>query len=297
MRGVVSTARAAALAVVVALAVTAGTACSRGAPPDPLIDDAGYHVRNSAVYYLNPFPGNSFRVEGADAETFEALDRTYARDRAQVYINGQVLQGAHAETFRLLDRPGFSRDRSRVYQHHDPISSDPDNFVLLADDLARDGSSVYWLGAGVLSSDPAHFVIISDEDDYLYAKDGAAVFVNGNVIAGAHPATFRVLEGAYSRDDHGAFHFDQPIPGADVDTFRVLQSPYATDATRVYWMGDVIAGADPATFEVLNANFDCSADRSRAFYRQAEIAGVDPATFPAGRPVTGCSRTTISFAE
>ncbi|WNG86894.1 DKNYY domain-containing protein [Mycobacterium sp. ITM-2016-00317] len=287
-----------ALAVVVALAVTAGTACSRGEPPpDSLIDDAGYHVRGSAVYYLNPFPGKAVRVEGAEADTFETLDRTYARDREHVYVNGHQLPGAHAETFRLLDRPGFSRDRNRVYRHDAPISTDPDNFELLADELARDGSRVYWLDGDVLSSEPAHFVIISDEDGYLYAKDGSAVFVNGNVIAGARPATFRVLQGAYSRDDHGAFHFDRPIPGADVDTFRVLQSPYATDAARVYWMGDVIADADPATFEVLNANFECSADRSRAFYRQTEIAGADPATFPAGRPVTGCSRTTISFAE
>lgn len=62
-------------------------------------------------------------------------------------------------------------------------------------------------------------------------------------------------------------------------------------------MGKTIDGADPATFVVLNANFECSADRVRAYYRQAIIENADPATFPAGRMVTGCSATSISFGE
>lgn len=284
-----------AVAGAVLLALVAG--CSRSEEPDSLFDDAGYHVRGNTAYYLNPFPGKAFAIDGADAATFEALDRTYARDRQHVFINGQLLPGADAATFRLLDRPGFSKDHSRVYQHDQPISSDPDNFGFLAGGLARDSTSVYWTDGTVLSGDPQNFVIISDSDHYLFAKDSGTVFVNGKAIVGASPATFQLAQGAYATDDTGVFYFDGQIEGADVATFRPLEGPYALDDARVYWMGKPIHGADPATFAVLNANFECSADHTRAFYRQAVIAGADPAAFPPGRSVTGCSETTISFGD
>ncbi|MDA2889570.1 DKNYY domain-containing protein [Mycolicibacterium sp. BiH015] len=284
-----------ATAAVAVLALLAG--CSSGDEPSSLVDAAGYHIRDDTVYYLNPFPGKAFRVDGADSSTFEVFDRTYARDRAQVYINGHRLDGADADSFQLLDRPGFSKDRHRVYQHDQPISDDPANFAFLGGDLSRDSTNVYWTDGSVLSRDPGGFVIIADEDHYLFAKDGEEVFVNGRVIVGASPATFRILEGAYSRDAAEVFYFDAQIPGADAATFRTLEGPYAADEGQVYWMGKPIPGADPATFEVLNANFECAADRTRAYYRQAAIQGADPAAFPSGRTVTGCSETTISFGD
>lgn len=294
MRRSIATAVAAALTAVVALSVGCGRSEDE---PDSLFDDAGYHVRNGAVYYLNPFPGKASRLDDADASSFEAFDHTYARDRHYVYINGELLAGADARTFELLERPGFSKDRERVYQHDDPISTDPGNFRFLASDLADDSAHVYWTDGSVLSTDPRNFVILSDEDHYLFAKDSSAVFVNGNTIAGATPTTFEVLDGAYSRDRESVFYFDARIDGAEASTFRTLEGPYAMDAARVYWMGEPIDGADPATFVVLNQNFECTADASRAYYRRAVIAGADPATFPVDRPVTGCSETTISFVE
>lgn len=280
---------------VVALALLGG--CSSNDEPTSLVDQAGYHVRNDAVYYLNPFPGRAFRVDGVDSSTFEAFDRTYARDRERVYINGHLLDGADAGSFQLLERPGFSKDRDHVYQHDQPISEDPANFAFLGSDLSRDSVNVYWTDGSVLSRDPANFAIITDENHYLFAKDSDEVFVNGRVIVGASPATFRVLEGAYSRDDAKVFYFDAQIPGADVTTFRPLEGPYAVDDDHAYWMGKPVPGADPATFEVLNANFECAADRDRAYYRQMAIEGADPAMFPSGRTVTGCSETSISFGD
>lgn len=219
----------------IALAVAVGAAlsgCSRGEGPNSLFDDAGYHVRDDTVYYLNPFPGKAFQVDGADPSNFQALDRTYARDNEHVFINGYLLQGADAGSFQLLDRPGFSKDAHRVYQHDHPISTDPDNFELIDSGLAIDSTTVYWSDGSVLSDDPGNFAIISDADNYLFAEDSHTVYVNANPIAGAAPTTFRVLQGAYARDDDDAFYFDAPIPGADVTTFRPLKGPYAVDAQR-----------------------------------------------------------------
>ena len=62
-------------------------------------------------------------------------------------------------------------------------------------------------------------------------------------------------------------------------------------------MGKAIDGAAPGTFRVLNANFECSTDDQRAYYRQTVIVSADPKTFPPDKAVTNCTETSISFAE
>ena len=64
-------AAAAALVCVVVPALLGG--CSRDEEPNSLVDEAGYHVRDNVVFYLNPFPGKAFHIEGADASTFELI--------------------------------------------------------------------------------------------------------------------------------------------------------------------------------------------------------------------------------
>ena len=137
--------------VLVAVALSGG--CSTVDEPDSLVDEAGYHVRDNAVYYLNPFPGKAFEIDGADAATFDIIDRTYARDSGQVYINGYPLPGAQPGSFELLERPGFVKVSRRVYQHDQPISTDPGHFELLPGGLSKDSSRVYASDGAVLSAD------------------------------------------------------------------------------------------------------------------------------------------------
>jgi hypothetical protein len=286
--------------VLIALCVAVLTllpACSRNRTPNSLFDAAGYHVTDDTVYYLNAFPGKAFQIDGADVASFHVFDETYARDKSHVYLNGAVLSGADAATFEPLERPGFAKDAHHVYQRDAAISADPAHFELLDGELSKDGSKVYWSDGSVLSHDPAHFAIISNVDHYLFTKDAETVHVNGNPIDQADPAAFRVLGGAYATDGQRSFYFDGPIPDASLASFRPIEAPYAVDAERVYWMGETIDGADPATFRVLNANFECSADAEHGYYQKIVIAAADPRSFPQGRAVTGCSDTSITFAE
>jgi hypothetical protein len=277
-------------------ALTLSAACSRDGPPNSLFDTAGYHVSDDAVYYLNAFPGKAFQLDGADAATFQVFDRTYARDQSTVYVDGRVLPGADAETFELIDRPEMAKDAAHVFVRDRILSDDPANFELLQGGLAKDGAAVYWSDGSVLSVDPRNFEVIVDDDYYLFSRDARSVHVNGSPISGAVPATFRVLQGAYASDGERVYYFTDAVPEADVVTFRVLDGPYAIDDRYVYWMGGRIDGADPESFQVLNADFECSADTTGAYYRDEPIADADPASFPADREVVGCSATSISFA-
>ena len=272
-------------------------ACSRNAAPNSLFENAGYHVRDGKVYYLNAFPGKAFEISTADAGTFSAFDSTYGRDKSHVYLDGAQLPNADPSSFELLARPGFAKDRHHVYQRDRAISDDPDNFELLDGNLAKDGHAVYWLDGSVLSTDPGHFTVISTVDNYIFTKDSHSVHVNGNPIADANPAAFQILRGAYARDDQRVFYFDRHVAEADSSSFRTLEGPYASDSNHAYWMGEAIEEADPNTFRVLNADFECSADDARAYYRQTVIAGADPRTFPPSRAVTNCSETSVSFAD
>lgn len=285
------------LTAAVCVAVVAALAgCDRSGSPNPLFDAAGYHVRGDSVFFLQAFPGRAIQVGGADAATFQSLDRTFAKDGTAVYVDGRELPDADPTSFELLDRPDFAKDDARVYQRDTVFSDDPANFELLDGNLAKDSAAVYWSDGRVLSDDPAHFTIVSDSEYYLFTKDDRFVHVNGNLVAGADPATFRVLADGYSRDDRDVFYFAERIADADVESFDVLEGPFARDARRGYWMGKPVPGADGATFAVLNAAFECSADATRAFYRDEVIVDADPRAFPPGYAVTGCSNGSVFFA-
>jgi DKNYY family len=285
------------IAALCLVAVALSPACSRNKAPNSLFDTAGYHVRGQKVYYLAAFPGKAAELAGVDAASFKAFDASYAKDRSNVYFDGEPIPGADAASFDVLNRSSFAKDRNHVYQLDRPISDDPAHFVLLDGGLSKDSTAVYWTDGGVLSTDPAHFAVVANNDHYIFTKDSRAVQVNGKSIADADPVTFHVLQGAYAQDARRMFYFTDPINDADAASFRPLDGPYARDARRAYWMGKGIDGANPATFRVLNAAFECSADAAHAYYRQSVIPGADPRKFPPGRDVTGCTETSMSFAD
>ncbi len=167
-------------------------------------------MRGDKVYYLAAFPGKASEIAGADAVSFKAFDTTYAKDRSNAYFDGHPITGADATTFDVLNRSGFAKDRNHVYQLDRPISDDPAHFELLDGGLSKDSANVYWTDGGVLSDDPAHFAIVSNSDHYLFTKDTRTVHVNGNPIADADPATFRVLQGAYAQDAPSDLLFHRP---------------------------------------------------------------------------------------
>jgi DKNYY family len=234
----------------------------------------GYWVDGDKVFWFGGI-GSSATVEvvGADADSFDPLGNTYARDRSRVYHQGQVLADADPSSFDLIDH-NHAKDRSHVWYGDHLVSDDPTHFVLLDGGMAKDSKAVYCDDGEVLTDDPAHFEILRASD----TDTGTS----------------------YTKDSRTVYHHCQPIPGADVATFRLLDTGffgYAVDARHVYLYENTIPGADPRTFRILYNNEWCAADDQHAYKRDAVIPNVNPAAFPAGpgKTVTGCSETEVTF--
>lgn len=80
---------------------------------------SGYVVDDScqAVFYYGDY------VDGADWQSFQEIDHTYAKDAYQAYIYGRPIPGSDAKTFSVMETTGDSNTRMlaghNVYQAHD----------------------------------------------------------------------------------------------------------------------------------------------------------------------------------
>jgi DKNYY family len=140
-----------------------------------------------------------------------------------------------------------------------------------------------------------------------YAKDKSRVFYKGEIIRGADPKSFELLEFAYSRDKSFIFarnkkitnrtsHFSY-LNGAGYATdgiisfyydivirdksFEVLSttSEYARSEARVFYKGVVLDGVDPSSFEVVGFGDEYTKDKSHVFYKNNIINNADTETF------------------
>ena len=262
--------------------------------PPGALSDSGYYVRLTKVYYYPGFGlSQAFVIKGADPFSFEIIDSTYAKDKAHVYYNGVQIPDSDPATFELLDFT-YARDTRHVYLNGQIFNNDPAHFENISGNIYRDSQYIYWNGSSI-SEDPQNLVVLGSFGFYTYLKDSQTVFVNGNPINSADPNMFQVINEGYSRDSKNAFYFDELIADADVATFEALEQQYARDENNAYWMGKPISTSDPASFVILNADFECTADATHAYYQDQLIQGFDPATIPADAQVNSCDMTTVYF--
>jgi hypothetical protein len=157
-------------------------------------------------------------ISDADPLTFSYLESNYAKDRRKVFYEGKTFPVRDAESFKLLEY-GFAKDKDKGYYLRTEIAeSDGRTFVNLDNEYSRDAQNVYfsWVQMNdvadplpvtklVTSADTASFNVLEQG----YARDSRSVFYKGNRIAGANPATFRMLvtdvENADAKD-HAAFY-------------------------------------------------------------------------------------------
>lgn len=135
-----------------------------------------HHVYGQGEYGANRTP-YWYIVEGADLETFEALNLRYARDKHQAYyITGKTIRTKSPDAFEIVPYVRLNyRDNTCDFLHD-------------VSHTARDREAVYFYGAGLRGAKPDGF----HEIGHGYAKNHEKVWYleEKKLVEGADAQTF-----------------------------------------------------------------------------------------------------------
>lgn len=255
-------------------------------------EDVDYIIREDGVYCGSR---EDYRfLEGADPATFviEIPTIPYAKDRNNVYWNGEILPDANAATFRRIMNTDYGTDGKGVYFGSEKLfGADPGSFNVLKPDLAADKHFIY-SKASVLDSLRANFSYYAN-----FVISGDNVFENYTdldaetleiIKSKKHRATDR-YEGYVERMEVAAheyfnIYFDDinhrnryNLRYAHMETLKILGNYHAKDSFLVLFIFDEIYRADPKTFEVLSGFI--GKDKRAVYSGQDEIFYADPNSF------------------
>lgn len=240
-----------------------------------------YAVDKSGVWALDDA---NYKI-GADQATFSLLGSTfkeiewgYAKDKNNVYINGEKILNADAESFMLLSNPdasfsGYAKDRHNIYYIDNIIPNvDIRSFILLGNSYAKDKNNVYYEGKVVKDADVNTFVLVG-----RYAKDNKHVFLGSHMLhIEIVPATFEVLIGDHYRwvikdservyfQDYQGYRDYEPtsrlLMGVDAPTFQFVGpcfsggfTAYYKDKDHVYTESSSIESGPVKAIEIIDAS-------------------------------------------
>ena len=160
-----------------------------------------YAKDKNHVYYYYGFKDRVKIVNGADPASFNHLRHDYAKDKNLVFYNGKIFEGADSPSFSASNV--YAKDKNHVYDHGQIVEgADPASFVELKPTgkyinplvmYAKNKNQVYYYNTDtgtkvIKSADPNSIVFLGLE----YAKDKNHVYFEGNILAGADPATFKL---------------------------------------------------------------------------------------------------------
>jgi hypothetical protein len=251
-----------------------------------------YYMQDDKVIYV--MDGNFFQIggkdiEGADPDTFDVIDQSYAKDINNIYYNGKPVVGANPSSITLVtselnentvdsgylisdgkvfcygeviegvDPSSFSyllgsyaMDKDYLYYYIDikiPRKATPTAMSNANDHYIRHGEQVIYQGE-VINNEASSFKIINDE----YSKDAFHVYSHGEIVEGMVSDGFTVISPYYRKDKNQAYYFNTPIPESDSNTFEVLNDAISKDQSNLYYNGNIIENKKPS--EVSRSNAD-----------------------------------------
>lgn len=187
----------------------------------------GYVVRGGHVQFQEPAggffpsPGVLTDLRGADARTFEVLDRgqTWAKDRLHVYHRAEVLDGADPATFHFFDFSYVGDARSIWYSS------------AVSGERLLEGVKV------------EAFHVLSPEKpspSYLdrYATDGISVWIGDDKLEGVKVARFRVIGAELGTDGEKSYLRTMILPGVVGAATPLEPDHWADDLRGEHWLRD-----------------------------------------------------------
>lgn len=138
--------------------------------------------------------------------------------------------------------------------------------------FARDRKHVFHRGNVIPGADPDTFVLIDD----TYAKDKAAVYA-GVVRLTNRIANFRPLPNeVWATDGRHIFYGETRLEGEGFE-LNPQNHDYARTKTHVYHRGKALT-ADASTFQLVWAGTGVSKDKNNVYYNDVPIPAADPLT-------------------
>lgn len=271
---------------------------------------------NGEAWYVNPEnnkryflgrPNDAFSVMrtlglGISDGNFEKMVKTnqkidlghgFTKDNNNIYLENKIFAGADLESFLVLNR-NYVKDENNVYGNNSTnpydknfiiiTTADSDSFVAINDFSAKDNSNVYFWNTRLATvSDPESFEKITDwyykDKNYVYQQGegpGASVLEK---ITSANPATFQIIDTAYTKDDKNIFYYGVVIKNADIESFQIVDYPYSKDNNYVYIQSKVLEGADSESFSIVKSGHYAK-DKNYVYDTEGNtVEGADPETF------------------
>lgn len=185
--------------------------------------------KNYVYWWSNEF----YLVSDADSLTFERIGGSYHRDKHAVYHNGGAIKGSDRQTFKTYkivssSHPNKERDSEwasdKKYAYKFGATSflkiklkDPNTFTVLYSNWAKD-SKTYYTSRSYRDEKTGRFkseIIAMEEVDHetfeiitikshptRYAKDKNHVYFHSEILSGADPKSFKVVNHREKIDVH-----------------------------------------------------------------------------------------------
>lgn len=214
-----------------------------------------FFKKNGEVFFY--YRENDFKVEGADADSFQILNDSFAKDKNHIFFKYFILTGVDEATFQILDY-GYSKDKNQVFFNEKALPNvNAQTFVVLSVSFAKDNNKIYYHGEPTIV-DINSYEIVSDEIGASYIKDKNNVYFDNELMLYADPSSFQVLTDGYSKDKNrvyisGRTMLDSLLDGeytVDAQTFVVLGDGFTKDKNYVFRYAKILAGVNPDGFDI-----------------------------------------------
>lgn len=194
--------------------------------------------------------------QDVDASSFQALSEEYTKDKNSVYYKW------------------ISPGRFWVVEIPD---ADPDTFVVLDFNLAKDQNHVWKTDIIVVGADSETAQVVNPHWTW---KDRNNVYYQSVVLKGADPATFRHLDQGFYADADQVFWCTTKLTAADPRTFETFGDvPYARDDAHVWSGPSVLRDVDAKSFKLLHNHVYKDAECVYVSTKATVVIGADSATF------------------
>ena len=162
-----------------------------------------YYVDKSNVYMDKD---NLKKITGADRNSFEILGYSIARDKNNVYNEGEKLENVDIASFKYFDY-GIAKDKNRVFyidRHKDIENADAKTFERMGESYYfRDKNNVFAL-----------------KNDYSDSNYNSGLEVLKNIDRNS----FDILNNEIGKDKNGVYYFGEKIDGISSNNAKFVEA-------------------------------------------------------------------------